>query len=218
MKKYNFQIDASLLITLLFFLFACNENGQKNNVTSKDDVKTTTTDTAKSIVETTTQKPPIINIVDTIAAKSIIVCIKDSATTFERVSIKLAEVYGVKLAEILKKNGLKSTGAPMAWYKSEKAPYFFEAGMPVNKIPTKLLNKAFIKELKTDSVMVAHFYGPYNLLSLGYDAIKERLVDENKIAIGAPYEIYISDPIDSTGNIIDPYKVRTDIVFPRKLK
>jgi hypothetical protein len=40
--------------------------------------------------------------------------------------------------------------------------------------------------------------------------------DEKKMANGAPYEIYIGDPIDKEGKPIDPYKVRTDIVFPHK--
>ncbi len=29
-----------------------------------------------------------------------------------------------------------------------------------------------------------------------------------------PYEIYVGDPIDANGKPIDPYSVRTDIVFP----
>ena len=68
--------------------------------------------------------------------------------------------------------------------------------------------------MNTDSVTIAHFYGPYSLLGQGYDAVKERLKDEKKSAKGAPYEIYIDDPVDKNGKAVDPYRVRTDIVFP----
>ena len=107
-------------------------------------------------------------------------------------------------------------GAPMAWYKTTKAPYFFEAGVAVNKKPSKLPKGVFIREMGTDSVVMAHFYGPYNLLPQGYDAIKERLKDLKRKSSGMPYEIYIGDPMDKDGKMIDPYKVRTDIVFPFK--
>ena len=166
--------------------------------------------------ELAVEKPAIINIIDTVATKRIVIYIKDSAKTFERISLKLAQIYGSKLAEVLKKNGIKMAGAPMAWYKTTKAPFFFEAGVPVDKKPAKLPNTVFVREMNADSVIVAHFYGPYNLLQQGYDAIRERMKDEKKVANGMPYEIYAGDPIDATGNPVDPYKVRTDIVFPRK--
>jgi effector-binding domain-containing protein len=141
---------------------------------------------------------------------------KDSAKTFERISLKLGAIYGVKLAEVLKKNNIKMAGAPMAWYKSQKPPYFFEAGVPISKKPAKLPKNIFIREMAADSVLIAHFYGPYDLLGQGYDAIKEKMKDEKRTASGAPYEIYIGDPVDATGKPVDPYKVRTDIIFPRK--
>ena len=107
-------------------------------------------------------------------------------------------------------------GAPMAWYNTMKAPYFFEAGIPVNKKPAKLPAGVFVREMGNDSAVVAHFYGPYNLLSQGYDAVKERMKDEKKKSSAAPYEIYVGNPMDKNGKMIDPYKVRTDIVFPFK--
>ncbi|MGC4103763.1 hypothetical protein [Ferruginibacter sp.] len=86
--------------------------------------------------------------------------------------------------------------------------------MPVSKKPAKLPANVFVREMGVDSVYIAHFYGPYSLLSQGYDALKERMKDEKKTAAGAPYEIYVGDPIDAAGKPIDPYKVRTDIIFP----
>ena len=159
-------------------------------------------------------RPGIINIQDTVSPRMIVLYMKDSAASFERIGAKLGKIYGGKLAEALKKSGLKMAGAPMAWYKTFKAPYFFEAGVPVNKKPAKLVPGVFVREMAADSALVAHFYGPYNLLSQGYDALRERLKDENQKNSGAPYEIYVGDPLDKDGKPLDPYRVRTDIVFP----
>ena len=141
---------------------------------------------------------------------------KDSAATFERVSMKLAQIYGVKLADFFKKNALKIAGPPMAWYITSKAPYFFEAGVPVNKRPTKQMAGVKVKETSADSVVMAHFYGPYDLMHVGYDALNEWLKDHKRSLKAPAYEMYIGDPIDKKGKPVDPYRVQTDIVFPRR--
>lgn len=160
------------------------------------------------------ERPPIINIVDTIAPKRIVAFCMDSAKTYERISLKLGKIYGNTLAEYIRKNGLKTTGAPLAWYTKQKPPYFFEAGVQVNKKGTKAIPGVMIRELGTGKVVVAHYYGPYTLLSQGYEAIKEWIKDHKKTVAGAPYEIYATDPVDKNGKPVDPYKVQTDIVFP----
>jgi len=204
-------------VIAMVVLNACNSNDKKahNNADTVKPVRTNTVSTEKKKPEVTVEKPAIINILDTVAPKRIVLYIKDSAKNFDRISIKLGAIYGVKLAEVLKKNGLKMAGAPMAWYKSQKAPFFFEAGVPVNKKPAKLPANVFVREMGADSITTAHFYGPYNLLGQGYDAIKDRLKDEKKTASAPPYEIYVDDAIDKNGKPVDPYRIRTDIVFPR---
>jgi effector-binding domain-containing protein len=213
--KSNLAILKTTVFTGTVIIFcACNGGDKKSTETKTDTVKTTVTE--KPVEKTTVVKPAIINILDTIAPKRIVVYMKDSAATIDRIGLKLGQIYGVKLADVLKKNGIKATGAPMAWYKGVKAPYFFEAGLPVNKKPAKLPKGVFVKEMASDSAVVAHFYGPYDLLSQGYDALKEWLKDAKKSGNGAPYEIYVGDPVDKNGKPLDPYKVRTDIVFPHK--
>lgn len=203
-------------IACLALLISCNSDNKKKTEEKKDSTGTKKQVKPQAKVETSTKKPPIINIVDTVAPKRIIVYIKDSAATYERISMKLGQIYGVKLAEFFKKNALKITGAPMAWYSTHKAPYFFEAGVPVNKRPAKLLPGIRIKELPADSVVMAHFYGPYDLTNVGYEALNEWLKDHKRRSTAASYEIYITDPIDKKGKPVDPYKVQTDIVFPRR--
>jgi effector-binding domain-containing protein len=201
----------------LFLLSACNSNSEKKAVPAKNDTLVVKKENLqKKEGKDDTKKPPILNIVDTVSVKMIVVCMKDSAANYNRIALKLSQIYGAKLAEVFKKNKIRQAGAPMAWYKSYKAPYFFEAGIPVDKRPTKLPRGVFVKETKADSVVLAHFFGPYDLIPKGYDAIKEWIKDNNKPALGFPYEVYVSDPIDKKGKPVDPYKVQTDIVFPRK--
>jgi effector-binding domain-containing protein len=208
-----FTKNCAIALTLsCLLLVACNSNDA-----NKNKIETTTKDTAikKDVVEEVKDKAPTINIFDTVSVAKIVVCMKDSAASIERVSLKLAAIYG-SIGEHLAKVKSAANGQPMAWYKSDKAPYFFEAGLPVSKAPTNLSKGMYIKEIKADSATVAHFFGPYNLLSQGYTAIKERFREAKKVAKGTPYEIYVGDPIDKDGKAIDPYKVRTDIVFPWK--
>jgi effector-binding domain-containing protein len=49
---------------------------------------------------------------------------------------------------------------------------------------------------------------------MAYDALAEWAKDKKKKKKGNPYEVYVTDPIDKDGKPVDPYKIRTDIVFP----
>ena len=205
-----------MLLTGILFSY-CNSNSKKEaDLLKKDTVKTTVKKPAIPAPEVKYQRPPIVNIVDTLAPKRIIVYCKDSAANFERISLKLGKIYGVKLADYIKKNNLKPAGAPMAWYTKFKAPYFFEAGIPVNKKGTKAIPGVLLRELNAGKAVIAHFYGPYNLIPQGYDAIREWMKDNKKRQAGIPYEIYVTDPVDKNGKPADPYKVQTDIIFPIK--
>ncbi len=198
-------------------LHSCNSKDSKDTgKNTKDSTTTSLKKEKKKDRKATYDRPPIINIVDTLTPKRIVIYSKDSAATFERISTKLGNIYAVKLAEYIKKNNLKTAGAPMAWYKKQKAPYFFEAGIPVNKKGAKAVAAVQVRDLPAGKAVIAHFFGPFNLLPQGYDAIKEWMKDNKKVGAGAPYEIYITDPIDKKGKPVDPYKIQTDIIFPIK--
>jgi len=206
----------ALLLTSIIFS-SCADNKTKEPAAVKADTgKAMVKKPVKPEPEIKYQRPPIVNIVDTVAPKRIIAFCKDSAANFERISLKLGKIYGGKLAEYLKKNNLKMAGAPLAWYKKQKAPYFFEAGVPINKKGSKQVAGVQVRELRAGNAVVAHFYGPYELVSQGYDAIREFMKDNKKVAAGPPYEIYVMDPVDKNGKPLDPYKVQTDIIFPVK--
>lgn len=200
------------LCILLVYLAACNHK-DNNHTNGADSVKIVRAKVAPPVpIKKNTPKAPIINIIDTIAAKKIILYMKDSAATQERISIKLAEIYGTKISSVIKKNKLKINGSPLAWYQTQKAPIFFEAGIPVDKKPAKLPKGFFIKNIGGDSAVVAHFFGPYNLTYEAYEVLSDFVKDKKKKKTGLPYEIYVGDPLDKNGKPLDPFRVQTDIV------
>lgn len=207
----------NLTTAALFFaailLVACGTDKKKEEPRpEKGRIKTE----VKKESEKKVQRPPIINIVDTTAPKMTVAYCKDSAATFDRIALKLGKIYGTTLAEYVKKNNLKTAGAPMAWYKKQSAPFFFEAGIPVTKAGTKAVKGVQIRQLAAGKALIVHFYGPFELLPQGYDAVKEWMKENKKTLAGPSYEIYVTDPIDKNGKPVDPYKIQTDIVFPIK--
>ena len=162
------------------------------------------------------QKGPIINIVDTVEVKRIVLCVKDSSATSAGLSIKLNNIFNNKIPAAITTAKLKITGKPMAWYKSQKAPFFFEVGVPIEKAPIKIPKGFFIKKTGADSALVAHFYGPNEMSNVGYDAVAEMLKDRKRKKAAPAYEIYIDNPFAIKKGKIDLYKQQTDIVFPYK--
>ncbi|HRD56743.1 MAG TPA: hypothetical protein PK504_01780 [Ferruginibacter sp.] len=173
-------------------------------------------DTAQLKKEIAPARSPIINIVDSFIPKSTILYIKDSAATSERISFKLGAIFGSKFNKTIKDNKISIIGPPMVWYKSSNAPFYFEAGYPVNKKPLKPAKKILTKSIGGTHAVVAHFYGHYSSTYVGYEVLAEWLKERKKKRSGQPYEIYVTDPFDKNSLPADPYKVRTDIVFPYK--
>jgi len=207
----KFLIGSSLCLTVFT---ACKE---KKPVKKQEPEKIIyKIDTSREKELPAASRAPVINIVDTIAAREIVIYVKDSAKTSDRIGIKLEKIYRKTLPEFCKKNNITITGPRIAWFKSSSAPFYFEAGFPVNKKPAKKSKNIFVREIGGQNVLVAHFYGPYHLSYEAYVALSEQLKSLNKKQSASPYEKYITPPIDSTGKAMDPYKVLTDIVFPHK--
>ncbi len=193
--------------------WSCNSGKNDKNIVTPDAI-IYKIDTASQSRGQVAKKPPIINIIDTIVVKQIVLYMKDSARSSERIGSKLNTIYEKTLSDIIKKNKLIKTGSRMAWFKSSSEPFYFEAGIPVNKVPAKLPKKVYVKNIGGDSAVIAHFYGPYELTYEGYGALKDWMKEHKKKAAGAPYEIYVGEMIDSNRRAVDPYKVQTNIVFP----
>lgn len=207
----------NLFKTATFFLYTLlvSCGGDKKQEPPKPEKGRIKTEVKKG-TETKVQRPPIINIVDTVAPKMTVAYCNDSAANFERISLKLEKIYGTKLPEYIKKNNLKTTGYNMAWYKKQNAPFFFEAGVPVNKAGTKPVKGVQIRQLSACKALIVHFYGPFEMLPQGYEAVKEWMKENKKSLAGPSYEIYVTETIDKNGKPVDSYKIQTDIVFPIK--
>lgn len=162
-------------------------------------------------------KAPIINIIDTVTIRQIVLVVKDSASSSQAVGEKMARIFDSILPALVKEKKVEIAGPKMAWYRSSTKPFFFEAGFPVNKAPGgKLPKKVQVKTLAADSAVIAHFFGPYDLTYQAYEALTEWMKDRKKKRSGAAYEIYVGSITDAKGRAVDPYQVQTDIVFPHK--
>ena len=207
-KKYSLIISS---IIILFFLVACNNDESKKEPADTIILKK---DKPVNKNDTTPRPAPIINISDTVATAYSIIYIKDSAFNSIRLSYKLVKIYDTLLADVIIKNKLHQTGPPQAIYKSQKAPFFFEAGIPVDKKPAKLPKGIAFKKVPASRAVIAHYFGPYEESVQAYQILKDWLKDLGKKPSAAPYEIYVNESVDEEGKAIDPYKVQTDIVAP----
>lgn len=201
-----------LLILIACLLVSCKDTKEKKPLPPPLVKKEAGADKKTALP----QKGPIINMVDTVEIKYTVLSVKDSAATSAGLSAKLSNIFNKKIPEAIKNAKIKTAGQPIVWYKSQKAPFFFEAGIPVDKAPAKLAKGFFIKKTKGDSAFVAHFYGPNVLSNIGYDAVAEMLKDRNKRKAAPAYEIYINNPFEVTTTKVDAYKQQTDIVLPYK--
>ncbi len=162
------------------------------------------------------QKGPIINIIDTLEINRIVLCVKDSALSIDRMKEKLSNIFNKTLPEGILMMNLQATREQIVWYKTTMASYFFEAGIPVDKKVASLRKGMFMKKTGGDSALIAHFFGPTELIYVAYDALNERLKENNKKKTTPSYEIYKDNNFLNTTPNIDPYKLQIDIVMPYK--
>ncbi len=208
-----------LYFFLLFFLCQChNKSSTDTDLLLKKDSnhKKQNSDTLRSVrmKEHDVARGPVINISDTILEKTNFLCIKDSAANQKILVQKLIYLHDTILANALLKYKLKSIGSPLAFYKKKVAPYFFEAGIPVNN-KIKISSKTFYyKTLPQGKAIVAHFFGPKDLLNIAYGSLDTYITDQKLVRSGNSFEIYFPPAASKEKN--NPYKQQTDIVIPVK--
>lgn len=201
-----------IIYAAVLFLYACSGKDGKD----KAEVEPPVVIYKKEKDSARQKQAPIINIVDSVTPRLLVLYMKDSASSSRRIGEKLAVIYHKKLKAVMTENKLVQAGPRMAWYRSSSPPFYFEAGIPVNKKPGKLPKKIFTKNVGGDSAVIAHYYGPYDLTFYAYEALREWMKDNRKKTSSPPYEVYVTEPYDEEGKFIDPFKVRTDIVFPHR--
>lgn len=208
-----------LYCLLLLFLCQCHNNSaSESGLLSKKDPNRNKeeSDTVRPIrmKEHEVARGPVINISDTILEKTNILCVKDSAANQEILAQKLNYLHDTILANALLKYKLKSIGSPVAFYKKKRAPYFFEAGIPVNN-KIKISSKTFYyKTIPESKAIVAHFFGPKDLLNIAYGSLDTYITNQKLVRSGNSFEMYFPPAASKEKN--NPYKQQTDIVIPVK--
>jgi hypothetical protein len=212
MKQQNFVFGSILCAIFSLTFVSCQSK------TSEKDQKETPIILKKEIANDSAKdkqvQTPIIQLNDTTDPRAILLMVKDSASDVSRLSMKLAHIYTQQLLPSIQKNNLTILGPPLAFYKSQRAPFFFEAGFQVNQIPRKKIKGIFTKQIGGTKAIVANFYGPYEETEQAYVVLKEWLKEKGKKASGPAYEIYVDDPLDKDGKPKDPYQILTRIVMP----
>lgn len=158
------------------------------------------------------QKAPIINLEQNNLTRQYIIYKKDSSNNSSSISSKIKKHAEVELPEVIKKLKLEKIGAPIAWFITESAPFYFETGLEVNKKPVNVPKPFKLRVIEPGKAIIAHYYGPYSNTIMAYEVLNDWLKNNNKHKIAGPYEVYVDSPFDDKGKAKDPYKVQTDII------
>ncbi len=159
--------------------------------------------------KTSTSKP--VTVEEITVKEQVFMVMKDTAASEQEVGAKLGVIYD-KIMACSKKCGMEMTGAPTAWYSSNKAPFIFEAGAPFSAACSKPEKGIYSKKLAAGKALVGHYFGAYEKIQSGYDAVMQYAIDK-KIKLGTDaWEVYVTDPMNEK----DTAKWQTDIYFPIK--
>lgn len=115
-----------------------------------------------------------------------------------------------KIGVVIKKQNLTMSGAPFAiYYTDSQTEWEMDACVPVS---ASAKNEGDVKAGKMNSgnAVVAHFFGSYDQTKIAYTVLKEYIASHNKQIVGAPWEVYITDPMAEK----DTAKWQTDVYFP----
>lgn len=209
---------SNYLFFLLAFLSACNGGNDfsttlpaQNNANPHVEKKDTT---ERTIVKNiTTARAPIINIEDTTISPFFLVAFKDSAANLNIFKTKLSKIITSKIKSGTDSASFVNLQSPVSVMKSKNAPYFFEAGFASNKKVKKTTSPIFQKTISGGKAVVAHFYGPYDIINIAYTSAEEYLSMRGYTKTGTGLEAYEMQTLDSIGKNLNPYKIRTDIII-----
>ena len=129
--------------------------------------------------------------------------------TAENISNFLGSSYQ-KIGIAMGKQKLQMAGAPFAIYYTEsQTEWDLDAAIAVSG-PGKDDGAVKAGKLKAGKAVMASFFGSYEQTAIGHKAAKDFIKKNNKQIIGAPWEVYVTDP----GVEKDTAKWETDIYYP----
>lgn len=134
--------------------------------------------------------------------------VRDTAS-IATISMKLGTNYG-KIGAAMKKQKLEMSGAPFAIYYSESSMNFdMDAAVQVNK-PGKADGNVLPGEIKGGNALLVKFFGPYEKTADAHAMIHQYVGEHGKKITGAPWEVYMTDPMTEK----DTMKWETDVYYP----
>jgi len=113
-------------------------------------------------------------------------------------------VFGVKL-------GIDITARPVAIYhRLDEKHSVFEVGIPVVETATPASGRIQYKTMPAHNHVMANYYGSYDTLEDGHNAIQQWLMRYRRKLSGHPWEMFVTDPATES----DPNKWLTKIYYP----
>lgn len=164
-----------------------------------------------STTKDTAKKPAFILEERTITAFTVL-AIRDTATTMTDIGRVLGRDYG-EIFAFIKQNGFRP-GRMIAFYYSYQPVFILEAAVEVDTFPHQISGRVTAREIAGGKAIIAHYKGPYEQVGIAYTAVSGRLKEQNKIADGPPFEVYLNDPM----LVSDPFELRTDVCQLTKMQ
>jgi effector-binding domain-containing protein len=190
-----------LLIALLFaLLMGCS----LLSFSAANDLDFTASEFIKNKVCDTTIKP-FFSLEKMNLLPMQVLTIADTATSASGIGPLLGKCYG-ELFRFINQQQLQPWKI-MAFYYSSHEPFVFYAAVEVNKLPDELNGRIKAKTIAGGDVIVVHYQGAYDQIAVAYTAIAKWLVNNNKKALDAPFEVYLNDP----STVKDPALLCTDV-------
>lgn len=148
-----------------------------------------------------------VQVVDNINIVALYVPMKGTEQTLSKM---LGQGYS-EIQAFMVKNKIKQMGAPFAIYDvfNPGGPVELRAAIPIEK-PVTATGAVKLLELKYPHALLTQFYGDYSGGMGAHDAINKYAKTNNRKILGAPWEVYVTDP----GIEKDTAKWLTEVLYP----
>ena len=135
--------------------------------------------------------------------------ITDSCS-LENVPQRIIELYN-ELLIFGVRSGIDVTARPVAIYQRlDEKQTVFEVGIPVVEITAPVSERIRHRTSPASDHVVANYFGSYDTLEDGHNAIQQWLIRYRRKLAGYPWEMFVTDPINES----DPNKWLTKIYYP----
>lgn len=131
-------------------------------------------------------------------------------TNLESLPQAIGQGFGA-VAQYLGEHGQQPAGAPyVAYYNMDMSDLDIEIGFPAGKnLPGK--GEIKVSQIPGGKMGTCFYTGPYQEMSLAYEALNKLMAENGLMPTGIVYEVYYNSPMDT-----EPAKLQTLILFPLK--